>query len=136
MLSRLVLDTNVLVSGLCFSGPPRRLITLVLEAEVEIATSATLRTELERVLQAKFSHMRVAIQGTLGVLDTLTVLVHPTEDVAVISEDPSDNHVLACAIAAGANTIVSGDKHLLSLKTFRGIPILSPRAFLTQWHPA
>jgi putative PIN family toxin of toxin-antitoxin system len=130
---RIVLDTNVLVSGLLFGGPPRVLLQCALEGSVELATSSDLTAELERVLKAKFPERLQAIRDTLDALSRLTVPVVPGEVIEVISEDPSDNRVLECAVSAQADAIVSGDKHLLHLKVFRGMPILAPQAFLAQW---
>lgn len=59
-----------------------------------------------------------------------TLLVQPTRRVSAIEDDPDDNHVLACAVTAGADFIVSGDRHLLDLRSFEGIPIRSAREFL------
>jgi len=134
MRPRLVLDTNVLISGLLFGGPPRALLQLALEGEVGLAMSAPLVAELERVLKAKFPERLRAIRDTLQALSEFTKLVVPREQVEAIPEDPSDNRVLECAVSAHADAIVSGDRHLLALKAFRGIPIRSPQAFLGQWH--
>lgn len=133
MRPRVVLDTNVIVSGLFFSGPPRQIIALALEEEVEVATSAPLNEELERVLRTKFPHVRLTVQSTIRALTKLAVLTEPKEHVSVITDDPSDNRVLECALAAHADVIVSGDQHLLALRDFRGMPIFTPTAFLTHW---
>ena len=60
------------------------------------------------------------------------IVVEPTERIDVIRTDPADNRFLECAIAASADRIVSGDRDLLVLKVFRGIPIVTPTAFLKQ----
>lgn len=63
----------------------------------------------------------------------MALVTEPSERLSIIAEDPSDNRVLECALSAHADAIVSGDRHLLVLKVFRGIPILSPQVFLVQW---
>lgn len=131
---RVVLDTNVLVSGLLFQGPPRQLLYHVLASGVGLVTSADLTAELDYVLETKFPHARLAIQDMLESLRALALFVEPSERIVAVPEDPDDNIVLECAIAAEAGAIVSGDRHLLALKTFRGIPILSPQAFLDSLH--
>lgn len=135
MRPRLVLDTNVVISGLLFGGPPGVVLDLVLEGAVELATSSSLVTELERVLQSKFPHAQQAIWDTVAILKEVAISTIPQEPVDVIAEDPSDNRVLECALSAHANAIVSGDHHLLSLKRFRGIQILSPRECLERYFP-
>lgn len=136
MRLRLVLDTNVVISGLLFGGPPGQILELALTGEVEVATSSSLIEELEGVLQRKFPHAQQAIWDTVAILKEIAISTIPQEQVAVIPEDPTDNRVLECALSASAQTIVSGDQHLLALQTFRGIPIRSPQAFLAQWHRA
>ena len=133
MRPRLILDTNVVISGLLFGGPPGVVLDLALEGVVELATSSSLVTELERVLQNKFPHAQQAIWDTVATLKEVAISTIPQEPVDVIAEDPSDNRVLECALSAHVEAIVSGDKHLLALKVFRGIPILSPQAFLLRW---
>jgi putative PIN family toxin of toxin-antitoxin system len=59
-----------------------------------------------------------------------TVLVHPRETLSVVSDDEADNRILECALAARADTIVTGDRHLLQLRRFRGARISTPRQFL------
>ncbi|MDH5740882.1 MAG: PIN domain-containing protein [Nitrospira sp.] len=62
----------------------------------------------------------------------LARLVNPQRVIRVVAEDPADDEVLACALAARAHYIVSGDTDLLRLRSYRGIPILSPRLFVQQ----
>ncbi|MBI3010976.1 MAG: putative toxin-antitoxin system toxin component, PIN family [Candidatus Omnitrophica bacterium] len=133
MRPRVVLDTSVVISGLLFGGPPGLLLDLGLEGAIEVATSSNLMNELERVLHEKFPHAQQAIWDTVATLKEIAVSTIPQESVTAISVDPSDNRVLECALSAHADAIVSGDKHLLALKLFRGMPILAPQAFLAQW---
>ena len=130
MPPRLVADTNVILSGLVFGGTPGRLLELVREGEVLLVTSAPLQSELERVLQRKFPDLPDTTCELQALLRKLALLAIPQEVVTIISADPSDNRVLECALAGKADAIVSGDRHLLALKTFRHIPILTPHAFL------
>lgn len=130
---RVVLDTNVLVSGLLFQGPPHHILHHVLAGAIQLLTSADLIAELDRVLEIKFPHARLAAKDSLEALREVALFVKPTERIAAIPKDPDDNIVLECAVAAGADAIVSGDRHLLALNTFRGILILTPHAFLDRF---
>lgn len=132
---RVVLDTNVIISGLLFGGHPRRILELALAGSMEWVISPEIEQELERVLSAKFPQRREALRETLGALQEIVVHVVPHQTVSVILEDPSDNRVLECALAARADAIVSGDRHLLTQKRFREISIFSPQAFLSRWFP-
>lgn len=127
---KVVADTNVIFSGLIFSGPPRQVIQLAVEGKIHLYTSSELLKELEGVLELKFSTHKQAIEDTLTEIRNLFYLIEPAERVSVVKEDPDDDRVLECAIAAKADAIVSGDKDLLRLKYFREIPILTPAEFL------
>ncbi len=132
-MPRVVLDTNVVISGLLFGGPPGAILDLIVEGLLDLAVSAELSAELERVLRNKFPGAQHAVWETVMFLKEIGISTVPTEQVQVVVDDPSDNRVLECALSAHADVIVSGDHHLLTLKTFRGIPILSPQTFLASW---
>ena len=129
---RLVLDTNVVASGLLWGQwPPSRLIEAAQAGEVELFASKTLLAELTRILARK-KFARSLATSTLSIDELvlgyaeLTTIVNPAE-IAPTSSDPDDDHVLACALAAGADLIVSGDPDLLNLKQFLTLPIVTPR---------
>jgi len=129
---RLVLDTNVVASGLLWNGVPARLLDAAQIGEVEIFTSAFLLAELAGILtRAKFTKALAATglsreELVLGYAELATVVVSAAIP-QTIAADPSDNHVLACASAASADLIISGDKHLHDLGgNYNGIPIVTP----------
>ena len=136
---RLVLDTNTVVSGLLWNNAPARLIDEGLQGRVELLTSEALLLELEDVLpRSKFAR-RLAASGfsvpqLVARYAVLARTVAPAS-IARVSPDPDDDHVLACALAARADLIVSGDSDLLNLKTFQGIPIVAAAAALTRIAP-
>ncbi len=130
---RAVLDTNTLVSGIISSGgPPRRLLDGARTQLLELCSSTILLAELLDVLcRDKFARRLEAAgltpQGIVVELRRLACLVEPADVPRVIAADPDDDHVLACAIAARAELIVTGDRHLLELGgSHQGIPIVSP----------
>jgi putative PIN family toxin of toxin-antitoxin system len=129
---RVVLDTNVLISGLCFGGKPRRVLELAVEGRIQLFSTAVLIDEFERVMTAKFPDREAAVRDTLDELGLIQRLVprRALVRLKVIAADPADDRVLECAVAARAGFIVSGDKHLLDLGRFRKIAILSPSDFL------
>jgi putative PIN family toxin of toxin-antitoxin system len=134
---RLVLDTNVLVSAFLWHGVPGRLIELATEQEIQLLTSRVLLDELADVLPRKKLAKKVAATGLTPaqiVLNyrRLTQLVTARKLSQAISRDADDDHVLACAIAARADLIVSGDEHLLTLKIHQNIPILTPAEALRR----
>ena len=127
---RLVLDTNVVVSGLLWNGAPAQLIDLARMDDIELFSSRVLLAELTRILRrAKFSRAITASEMTIDELvlgySELAALVMPADIPPTILRDPDDDHVLACALAAEVEWIVSGDRDLLDIGTFRGMPIVT-----------
>lgn len=137
---RLVLDTNTVVSGLLWQGLPGKLIDAAQEKSVSLYTSALLLAELRGVLErAKFAR-QLESRG----LDVVTIfdgfaalasIVTPAIITPTVANDPADDSVLACALAAQADLIVSGDTHLLGLKTYHGIPIVTAAEALLRLSP-
>lgn len=134
---RLVLDTNVVASGPLWNGTPAQLIEAARADEIEVFTSRESLAELTRIpRRAKFAKAIAA--GGLSLDDLvlgyaeLAQLVHPLPIAPVVLRDPDDDRVLACAVAANADLIVSGDQHLLDLKDYQGIPIVSAAQALAR----
>ena len=130
---RLVLDTNVVVAGLLWNGHPRHLLDLAINGDVALFSSPALIDELAHTLNyPKFSQRIAAHCATTPSALTvrysaLVKLVTPSDVPRVIEQDADDDQVLACALAANANLIVSGDKHLRSLGgAYQGIRIVTP----------
>ena len=127
---RLVLDTNTALSGLLWGGTPGRLIDVAEAGQVELASSAALLAELQGVLSRE-KFVRQLVKRGFTVADVfdgyaaLVTLVVPAVIAPTITGDPADDQVLAAALAAQADLIVSGDAHLLDLKSFKGIEIVT-----------
>lgn len=123
--ARIVIDTNVLVSGLLFGGVPGRLIDLGGQGRMRIIATRAILQEYIRVLAyPKFKLTQLEIRGLLDeVILPLVEAVQINAVPAVVRADPSDDKFLAAAAAGSAEAIVSGDRHLLALKTYQGIPI-------------
>lgn len=131
-----VLDTNVIISALLsVGGPPAQIIDLWESGVFGVATSAPLLDELKRALDYKQvkKYLKLApdeINTLLGRWSTISIYVEPEVELDVVEDDPDDNRVLECAIAAEANYIISGDKHLLDLGEYQGIEVLPPAGFI------
>jgi uncharacterized protein len=123
-------DTNIYISGLVFAGLPRQFLREAEAGGFRLAISDALLEELRRILRAKFAwsdeHIAEAVTQLLG----CAVRVAPTERLDVIRDDPDDNRVLECAVAAGSRFIVTGDSDLLRLGSYAGIRILKVADFL------
>ncbi len=133
-MHQVVLDTNVWVSAfLSPGGTCEQLLQQLVNHRVEVIVSPALVDELKGVLHKKMGASDAKLKEVLALVGSMSLMVVPRERVNVVTDDESDNRVLECALEARADLIVTGDaKHLLPLRTFRGIPIQSPRAVLDR----
>ena len=135
---RLVVDTNVLLSGTLWTGTASRLVDALLDGVATLCLSASVLAEFEEVIQREKFRARLEQRGRsaaaiLSRFRTVAVVVEPAAISAPAAlRDPDDIHVLACAMGAGADAIVSGDGDLLVLESFEGIPIIKVRAMLEK----
>jgi putative PIN family toxin of toxin-antitoxin system len=128
---RVVLDTNVLISALLFGGNPREILGRAIRGELKLCISESILSELGAVLQRpKFGFPPAIVNQIVTELGAISELVRPSEQIRLIEADEADNHVLECAVEARAEYIVSGDAHLLELKEYRSIQVVSPQKFL------
>ncbi len=127
----IVCDTNVLVSGVLFGGNPREVLRLCSTLRVVNFISPDIMKEVEDVLRRpKFGLLAEQVYRIMGIFMETFAMVTPTITVEDITVDPDDNRILEAAYAAEAQTIVSGDRHLLELVSWRGISVLTPADFL------
>lgn len=129
-MRRVVADTNVLVSAIQFGGKPKQFLDLAADGHIDLATSEAILEETLRVLRDKFLYTPDKLTETHKQLRVIARTVTPTENIHAVDADPSDNRILECAVAADTECIVSGDRHLLALGSFRGIPIQRVGEFL------
>lgn len=127
---RVVLDANVVVSGIFWSGPPQKILKRWLEGKLTLLASGPILAEYRDVLHRMTGNQGGALFAKWNrLLTELSEFVEP-ERLAVICRDPADQKYLEAAVGGRAQAIVSGDKDLMVLKVIQGIPILTPRAFL------
>jgi len=131
---KVVLDTNVLVSGILFTGPPHQILLAWGEGRFELVFTSDIHEEYRRVaaeLQQQFPRVDLAAALDLVLVNAHAFPSAPLE--AQVCADPDDDKFLACALASGASTIVSGDEHLLRVSGYRGIKVVRPRAFVERY---
>jgi putative PIN family toxin of toxin-antitoxin system len=128
---KVILDTNVFVSGIFFTGPPHQILRAWRNGKITLVLSPEILEEYRRVAGT------LAEQFPPIELGTMLAIVERESDFhiapplpAPVSDDSDDDKFLACAIASGTEIIISGDKHLLRVSGFQGIQVLKPRAFL------
>ena len=126
---RVVADTNTVVSAILWGGPPAAILVAAREGRITLCSSPVLVAELEDVLAREKFAARITLVGSsvpelLAGYRGLVTLVRPAA-ISPTARDPDDDHVLACAIGADAALIVTRDRDLLDLGTFREIRILA-----------
>lgn len=137
---RVVADTNVIISMLLWGGALERLFVLVNERKIILCFSPETIDELFRVARygkivKQAEKMQLPLETLLDKLIAVSIICYPTIKISVIENDESDNRILEVALESQATCIISGDNHLLELKVFRDIAIVSPQKFLRDfWH--
>jgi uncharacterized protein len=129
-VNRVTLDTNIYVSAFEFGGGPMRLLQMGMDGDIEIAVSQPIIDETTRVLREKFGWSDADLQDALLVMETCAIKVTPVESLTVVPDDPDDDKIVECAAAARSDYLVTGDKHLLKLGSYRGTRIIKPAEFL------
>jgi uncharacterized protein len=128
---RVTADTNVLISGLIFSGIPRQILNLAESGAIHLAVSDDILDEVSRVLRRKkFGWPELEIDRALAQILRFTERVESKQRIEAVAEDPTDNRILECAVASQSEYIVTGDNHLLKLGRFGSTKIVKPADFL------
>lgn len=130
---KVVLDTNIYISAILFGGNPERIRKLFKEKELEILISEVMIAEIAEVLRKKFNWESWQISQIIDDIRETATLIIPDQTLSIAKKDEYDNRILECAVEGKAQYIVSGDKqHLLPLKEYQGVKILSPAEFLIE----
>jgi putative PIN family toxin of toxin-antitoxin system len=131
---RIVLDTNVFVSGVFFRGPPYEILKAWQDDRFQLVISQEILQEYREVGEAlakRFSGVDLS-----PILELLIVKAELTESPSLLEavcDDPEDDKFLACALAGNSKLIISGDKHLLKISGYRGIKVIKPRKFFDDF---
>lgn len=131
---RVVLDTNVLVSGVFFTGPPSTILRAWRDRRITLLISAPILEEYGRVareLARKFPSVR--LDSILTLLMVKAEMVEAPSLSEKVCEDPEDDKFLACALAGGCRLIISGDRLLRKTSGYRGIRVLTPGRFVKEF---
>ncbi len=134
---RATVDTNLVVSAFLWGGNPRRVLEAAQDGVIDLFTSHALLSELLEVLSRdKFQKRLMAVNSSVDeIIDlykALAELIEVDEIEPVVIRDPDDDAVIACALAADSELIISGDNDLLDLKKYGNIRILTATEFLRE----
>jgi len=127
---KVVLDTNVLISATFWRCPSNEITILVAKQKITCFTSTEIVDEYAKILKRDFKQSESQNEEKVEGILLFSQIVSPTTKITAVKDDPEDNKILEASIDANADFIVSGDKHLLKLKEFKGTKILTAREFL------
>ncbi len=136
-MKKIVLDTNVLVSGTFWTGASYRILSLIDKGEIKFIVSPQIMNEYSRIINSSeildktTINQKARIQSVNRLLQK-AIIVEPDEYIEVIKEDKDDNKFIEAAVSGIASHIVTNDKHILKLKEYKGIKILTPEEFLKE----
>ena len=137
-MPKVTLDTNVLISGTFWEGEAYRIIQLVEDKKVQCFLSRKILAEYSDVMHSdeiigKVGRHHLEVKSAIIKMMGMCTIVEPKRRIYAVREDPDDNKILECAVEAGAAFIITYDeKHLLKMKEFEGIKIVSPGEFLKR----
>lgn len=131
MADKVVFDTNVWISGLLWRGKSYQCLLFARSGVVQVVYCPPIIAELSEKLRSKFNFSEDKLHATVYDIKRYAQRVEITGQLHVVYDDPDDDKFVECAIVAGAPVIVSADHHLLELKQYQGIDILSPVEFVT-----
>ena len=131
---KIVLDTNVFISGIFFGGAPLQILQSWKQSKIKIILTEQILEEYQRVgkeLSERYTSVNIE-----PIIELFTIFGEFVETKGIsesICEDPDDNKFIECAIASQSKVIVSGDKHLLNISGYKDIEVLKPRAFVDNY---
>ena len=132
---RVILDTNVVVSGVFFGGVPGRILSAWSAEKLVLVLSPGILEEYRRVgheLGRQHPEVGATFEPILTLLAMNAMIIDAPPLAAPVSDDPDDDMFLAAAVASRTPLIVSGDRHLLRVSGWRGVDVLTPRQFVDQ----
>ena len=132
---KITMDTNVLISATFWYGDYNKIIEKVENNDIALVLSKEIIEEFARVLnyksiQEKIKNKNLEMKRTVEKIISISKIVEPLEKINIIKEDPDDNKILECAKSGKVDFIVSSDNHLLKLKEFENIKIITPTTFI------
>ena len=130
---RVVLDTNVIVSGLNFPGNERMVLELALRGRFGLFLSRFILEEVAGVLRRKFGWDEERATQVITTLESAATIIEPPRLTEMVEGGHADNRILECAVAASADYLVTGDRrHLLPIGEHRGAGIVNAPRFLSM----
>lgn len=131
---RIVLDTNVLISGIFFSGPPAKILQAWKDKKIQFVISPDMYSEYSRVAEIiSNKYADVDISEILNLIAVYSEIIDAPRLPEAICKDPDDDKFIACAVSGKVEIIVSGDKNLIDTSGYKDIRVMNPREFCDKF---
>ena len=132
---KITTDTNVLISSIFWNGDSNTILEKVQNKVIELVLSMQIINEFSEVLnyeeiKDKIKNKNLEMKRTVEKIIAISTIIEPIERLDIVKNDIDDNIVLECAVEGDVDYIITQDKHLLNIKEFRGIEIITPEEFL------
>jgi len=132
-LIKVVLDTNIYISGILFAGKPREVLDLAIKGKIHVFISPDILSELRDVLsRKKFGFSPEHVDIIIREIESITTMVNPAKKYSIVSHD-SDNIIIDCAMESRVEYIITGDNDLLCLNKYKSITIINPALFIEEY---
>ena len=134
---KITADTNTLISATFWHGDSEKIITKVENKEIELVLSKEVINEYVEVLnyneiKDKIKDKNLEMKYSVQKIISISTIIEPQEKLDIVKDDSDDNKILECAKEGHVNFIITNDSHLLNLKEFEGIKIITPKEFLNE----
>lgn len=123
---KVVLDTNVLISATLWTGSANKTLLLLIEKGARLYTSRAILGEYAKIVRREFPQVVEKLPKLMENILSFSTMTEPSVKLNVVKADPDDNRIIECAVASQAEFILTYDKHLLKLKEYEGMKILTP----------
>ncbi len=128
---RVVLDTNIFISGIHWKGASEKILLAWINNKFELVSSNKILEEIARTLiNFKIPLPNEDIKHWINIIASKSLITEPTEKIEIVKDDPDDNKFIEVAVSSGSEYIVTYDNHLLKIKEFRDVKIITPEEFL------
>jgi len=132
-LIKVVLDTNIYISGILFAGKPREVLDLAIKGKIHVFISPDILSELRDVLsRKKFGFSPEHVDIIIREIESITTMVNPAKKYSIVSHD-SDNIIIDCAMESRVEYIITGDNDLLCLNKYKSVTIINPALFIEEY---
>jgi putative PIN family toxin of toxin-antitoxin system len=134
---KVTLDTNILISGSFWKGDSYKILLLIETQQIICILSPNIIEEYKEVMESeeiteKIFNKNLAINKIINYIILTATIISPTSKLKVVKKDPDDNKIIECAVEGKSDFIITNDKHLLNLKKYKKIKIITPEEFLRK----